>query len=75
MSATLDQTQGPATVSSVVGDPHIRRRLAEMGLRPGAHIEVLHRTTGGGRVVSVDGARVALDADLSKAIVLEAQNA
>jgi len=46
-----------------------------MGLRPGAHIEVLHRTTGGGRVVSVDGARVALDADLSKAIVLEAQNA
>ncbi|MCH8612161.1 FeoA family protein [Arsenicicoccus dermatophilus] len=38
-----------------------RRRLAELGLRTGATVEVVHRTAGGGRVVAVAGARIALD--------------
>ncbi|AKT50162.1 FeoA family protein [Arsenicicoccus sp. oral taxon 190] len=38
-----------------------RRRLAELGLRTGATVEVLHLTAGGGRVVAVAGARIALD--------------
>lgn len=37
------------------------RRLAELGLRAGAEVVVLHRTAGGGRVVAVDDARIALD--------------
>ncbi|HQR80847.1 MAG TPA: FeoA family protein [Actinomycetota bacterium] len=75
MSATLDQTLGPATVRNVAGDSAIRRRLAEMGVRPGAQIRVLYRTTGGARVIAVEGARVALDADLARAVTLEAENA
>ncbi len=38
-----------------------RRRLAELGLRAGATVEVVHRTAGGGRVVAVAGSRIALD--------------
>ena len=37
------------------------RRLAELGLRPGARIGVLHRTPGGGRIVAVGASRIALD--------------
>ncbi len=59
------------TVTEVEGSPSVRRRLAEMGLRTGSHVRVLYRTTGGGRVVSVGGARVALDADLAGAIGVE----
>ena len=44
------------------------RRLAELGLRAGAQVTVLHRTAGGGRVVAVDDARVALDRATLRAI-------
>lgn len=37
------------------------RRLAELGLRPGARVTVTARTAGGGRIVAVDHARIALD--------------
>lgn len=37
------------------------RRLAQLGLRPGAEVRVVMRTSGGGRVVAVAGSRVALD--------------
>lgn len=71
MSTTLDRVLGPATVTEVGGAPAVRRRLAEMGVRPGCHVRVLYRTTGGGRVVAVGGARVALDAELSAVIGAE----
>jgi ferrous iron transport protein A len=64
---TLDFV-GSATVTAVTAQPTVRRRLAEMGIRPGCHIRVLHRTTGGGRVVAVGGARVALDSSLAAAV-------
>jgi ferrous iron transport protein B len=38
----------------------LRRRLAELGLRPGAQVRVVQRTAGGGRIVDVAGSRVAL---------------
>lgn len=38
-----------------------RRRLAQLGLRPGAELVVVMRTSGGGRVVAVSGSRIALD--------------
>ncbi len=72
MSASLAETTGSATVKSVGADPAVRRRLAEMGIRPGATVRVMYRTTGGGRVVSVGGARVALDRELSAAVTLDA---
>lgn len=37
------------------------RRLAQLGLRAGAEVVVTMRTSGGGRVVAVSGARIALD--------------
>jgi ferrous iron transport protein A len=37
-----------------------RLRLAELGLRPGATVTVLRRTVGGGRILGIGDARVAL---------------
>lgn len=45
-----------------------RRRLAELGLRTGATVEVVHRTAGGGRVVGVTGSRIALDRETARGI-------
>lgn len=42
-------------------DPDRVRRLAELGLRAGAEVVVLHRTAGRGRVVAVGDTRIALD--------------
>ena len=50
------------TLVSATAPPAARRRLAELGLRPGGAVRVLRRTTGGGRIVSVAGSRIALDA-------------
>lgn len=41
-----------------------RRRLAELGLRPGAAVRVLMRTAGGGRVIAVDHARVVVSREI-----------
>src|SRR5438094_156278 len=43
-------------------EPLRRRRLAELGLRAGAEVVVLRRTSGGGRIVAVEDSRIALDA-------------
>jgi Fe2+ transport system protein FeoA len=67
----LDEVPGEATVTVVDGTTAIQRRLAEMGVRAGSHVTVLYRTTGGGRVVSVDGARIAIDSRLAAAIHAE----
>lgn len=39
------------------------RRMAELGLRRGAVIEAGQKTPGGGRVITVAGSQLALDAD------------
>lgn len=62
---------GTASVTQVEGAPAVQRRLAEMGVRVGSHIHVLYRTTGGGRVLAVDGSRIAVDAQLARAIQAE----
>jgi ferrous iron transport protein A len=41
-------------------------RLAELGLRPGSRLTVLSRTSGGGRVVGVGHARIALGRALAR---------
>lgn len=58
-------------MTTVTGTDAIRRRLSEMGVRAGSHVTVLYRTTGGGRVLAVDGARIAVDAALAAAIQAE----
>lgn len=37
-----------------------RLRLAELGLRPGVTVTVLRRTVGGGRILGIGDARIAL---------------
>ncbi len=39
----------------------LARRLGTLGVRPGIQVEVLHNASGGGRVIGVAGARLALD--------------
>lgn len=60
----------PLTVASVAAETRALRRLAELGIRPGATVEVLRRIAGGGRIVSVAGSRVALDAATARTIQL-----
>lgn len=48
-------------VDAVEAEHATRRRLAELGIRPGARVDVLSPTSGGGRVVAVSEARIALD--------------
>lgn len=41
-------------------DAGLARRLLRLGLRPGARLKLVQRLAGGGRVISVEGARLAL---------------
>ena len=56
-----------ADVESVVG-----RRLWSLGLRRGVHVSLVQRLSGGGRVVCVAGARVALARQVLAAMTVEA---
>lgn len=51
--------------------PGFTRRLGTLGVRPGAHVEILHRSSGGGRVLAVAGSRLALDSTILNAIDAE----
>ncbi len=55
----------------VAGAETPSRRLAELGLRPGTTIRVVQRTAGGGRVVDIAGARVALGRAVLAAITID----
>jgi Fe2+ transport system protein FeoA len=52
-------------------DPRVGRRLAELGLRPGAWVRVLMRTPGDGRVIAIDHARIALGRDLLRQVAVQ----
>jgi ferrous iron transport protein A len=52
---------GRVTLAAPRLDAARTRRLAELGLRAGAEVVVLHRTAGGGRVIAIGDARIALD--------------
>lgn len=51
------------------GDPQMRRRLAALGLRRGAQVKLMMRTSGGGAVVQVAGSRIALDRSILRRLV------
>lgn len=58
----------PLVVVCLRAEPDVVRRLGTLGIRPGVPIEVMHRASGGGRVVSVGGARLALARSVLEAI-------
>lgn len=49
------------TLALCLAEPWLRSRLATLGLRCGAPIQVIRKTGGGGRIIGVAGARIALD--------------
>ncbi len=59
---TLHEAPIGAAIEVADTSAHPRaRRLAELGLRRGAEIEVLRRTSGGGRLLGIGTARLAID--------------
>lgn len=50
----------PLTVAATSA-PGLTRRLAELGIRPGATVTVIQHTSGGGRVIDTGSARYAID--------------
>jgi Fe2+ transport system protein FeoA len=69
---TLDSA--PHGVPVLLGEPDLpvarRLRLAELGLRPGAVVTVLGRTAGGGRIVGIGDARVAVGRTLLASLLV-----
>ncbi len=60
-------------VENADGAPEsLRRRLAELGLRPGSRVSVVQRTAGGGRIVDVAGSRIALGRAVLEAVTVAA---
>lgn len=64
MTSVLSLQQAPIgaelTFVRVEGNPPLCRRLSALGFRRGAPVSVVQRVTGGGRVVSIAGSRIAL---------------
>ena len=60
----------PLTLTDCLADPDLTTRLSRLGLRRGARLEVVQRTSGGGRVVAVADARVALDASVARQLLV-----
>lgn len=75
-AVTLDAV--PAGTSVVLSRPTVpagrERRLAELGLRSGERVTVLHRVAGGGRLLAVDDARIALGPALLRAFPVSVQD-
>lgn len=69
---TLDRAplRTPLTLESATCDLSATRHLAALGLRPGARVECLHTTGGGGRVVAVAGSRIALGIAILRHLVV-----
>lgn len=59
-------------VTRLRGAPDLTKRLGAFGVRAGAQVAILHRTSGGGRVVAVAGSRIALDRSILDSIDTEA---
>jgi len=70
--------QAPAaqrlTVAVTVGDSGLAGHLANLGWRVGRPVTVLRRTAGGGRVIDLDGGRIALSRQIARSLVVEAQD-
>ena len=55
-----------------VADQPLRVRMASMGIRPGAEVQVLARAASGSRIVRVGDARLSVARQLAEGIAVEA---
>ena len=71
---TLDRAPLGATLllTGTHPDSRIARRLASLGLRRGVHVSPVQKLAGGGRIVSVGGGRIAVDAGVLAQLTIEA---
>lgn len=71
---TLDRAPlgTPLVILATHPDAAVARRLSRFGVRRGARVTVVQRLSAGGRVVSVGGGRVALDAGVLAGVEGEA---
>lgn len=58
-------------VAALASTPERRLRWAQMGIRPGAVVEVQSRTSGGGRILGIGRCRVAVDHAVLTAVAVE----
>jgi Fe2+ transport system protein FeoA len=74
-TASLAELPPGARVVLVTSTDELRPalRLAELGLRPGCRLTVLARTAGGGRVVGVGHARIALGRAVARRLHVAAE--
>jgi ferrous iron transport protein A len=70
---TLNQVPiGTTARLTATADHPSYRRLAELGLRPGAEVSVMRRTAGGGRLLGIGSSRMALDRATLRSLHVEA---
>lgn len=70
-SSLIDVPVGAqAIINATNADAQASRRLRELGLRPGAQVTVVQKTSGGGRVVRVGTTRYALGAPALRSIAV-----
>lgn len=60
----------PATVKWVDEGPYAVR-LASLGIRPGAHIQIIGKTTGSGLILKVEENRVAIHRSMADQIEID----
>lgn len=51
---------GSGSVAASGASGAVARRLAELGIRPGATLRILSRTSGGGAIISIGDDRIAV---------------
>lgn len=61
----------PLVLMGTHPDSTVARRLASLGLRRGARVSLTQKLTTGGRIVSVGGGRVAIDARVLRGLAAE----
>jgi len=71
MTLTHAPLHEPLVLVGTSLDGHHARRLSSLGLRPGAQLWIVQRLAGGGRVVAVAGARVALGVPILDGLTVE----
>ncbi|MFV0451319.1 MAG: FeoA domain-containing protein [Propioniciclava sp.] len=61
----------PLVLTDLDVAPQVRHALARLGLRRGARVTLVGRIAGGGRIVGVAGARIAVESSLLGAMDAE----
>ncbi len=69
VSEPLTVLEAPVAVELTLAqsrvDASLGRRMAALGLRTGTPVTVLQKTAGGGRLLAVAGARIAVDREVA----------